>query len=118
MLDDKSAPCFFLGANSPCGFVSRFDSLYDPEGGWHAFVLKGGPGTGKSTLMHRVAAAAQEAHAQVERIHCSSDPASLDAVILPGQKLCIVDGTAPHAWNTDTHKILSGMASRRQRKKT
>ena len=42
---------FFLGANTPQGFVSRFDQLADWREGWREFVLKGGPGTGKSTLM-------------------------------------------------------------------
>lgn len=69
---------FFLGANTPQGFVSRFDQLADPAGGWREFVIKGGPGTGKSTLMKRVAAAAEGRCEQIELIHCSSDADSLD----------------------------------------
>ena len=88
---------FFLGANTPQGFVSRFDQLADPAGGWREFVIKGGPGTGKSTLMKRVAAAAEGRCEQIELIHCSSDADSLDGVILHDVKTSIADGTSPHA---------------------
>ncbi|MCI9273475.1 MAG: hypothetical protein HFE39_05900 [Clostridiales bacterium] len=89
-------PKYFLGANSPSGFVSRFDHLYDPNDGWFCYILKGGPGTGKSTLMKKAAKEAGSAQIDVELIYCSSDPNSLDAVIFPEIKVCIVDGTAPH----------------------
>lgn len=89
-------PKYFLGANTPSGFVSRFDHLYDPDDGWFAYILKGGPGTGKSTLMKRAAKEACSAQIKTELIYCSSDPHSLDAVIFPEIKVCIVDGTAPH----------------------
>ena len=36
-------PKYFLGANTPSGFISRFDHLYDPDDGWFAYILKGGP---------------------------------------------------------------------------
>ncbi|MBQ4100775.1 MAG: hypothetical protein IJC83_04425 [Oscillospiraceae bacterium] len=79
---------FFLGANTPLGFVSRFDMLNNYE----LYIIKGGPGTGKSSLMKKVASGFNNA----ETIYCSSDPNSLDAVILPEQKIAIADGTSPH----------------------
>ena len=88
---------FFLGANTPQGFVSRFDQLADWREGWREYVLKGGPGTGKSTLMGRVAQLAQGRCGRIELIHCSSDADSLDGVILHDLKAAIADGTAPHA---------------------
>lgn len=96
MENEFSCERYFLGANSPSGFVSRFDNLYAPEAGWFAYILKGGPGTGKSTLMKRVAKYAAEKKVKTELIYCSSDPHSLDAVIFPEKKVCIADGTAPH----------------------
>lgn len=87
---------FFLGANSPQGFVSRFDNLYFPDDGWFCYILKGGPGTGKSTLMKRAASVGLEKGIDTELIYCSSDPDSLDAVIFKDIKVCIADGTAPH----------------------
>ena len=87
---------FFMGANTPAGFHSLFDGLYDAGDGWRAYVIKGGPGTGKSTLMKKIAAEADARGFYCERIHCSSDPGSLDAVILPGLKIAVADGTPPH----------------------
>lgn len=87
---------FFLGANAPGGFVSRFCDVYDVREGWRAYILKGGPGTGKSTLMKRVAAEALARGQSVWCSPCSSDPESLDAVVLPDRRTCVMDGTAPH----------------------
>lgn len=87
---------YFLGANSPTGFYSLYDQLLPPEQASAIYILKGGPGCGKSTLMRRVAALAQEAGEPVEHILCSGDPDSLDAILLPGKKAALVDGTAPH----------------------
>lgn len=88
---------FFLGANTPQGFVSRFDQLGDPRGDWRCTVIKGGPGTGKSTLMRRLSDALSDDCKVIEEIHCSSDTDSLDGVIFPEFKLSIADGTPPHA---------------------
>ena len=87
---------FFLGANTPEGFYSLFSELYSPEDGWRLYIIKGGPGTGKSTLMKRIASAADRRGLFCERICCSSDPESLDAVIIPSLKISIADGTPPH----------------------
>ena len=87
---------FFMGANTPTGFYSLFDGLYSARDGWRAYVVKGGPGTGKSTLMKKIAAEADGRGLFCERIHCSSDPDSLDAVIIPGLKTAVADGTPPH----------------------
>ncbi len=85
---------YFLGANSAEGFYSRFAENFAPD--WTAYIIKGGAGTGKSTLMRRFAKRAYESGFSVELCPCSSDPDSLDAVILPSEKIIILDGTAPH----------------------
>lgn len=87
---------YFLGANTPFGFHSLYNELYDPADGWHAYILKGGPGTGKSTFMKHIAQRCDEAGIAYEVIRCASDPASLDALRIPCAKICVADGTAPH----------------------
>ncbi|MBQ3150251.1 MAG: hypothetical protein IJB86_03290 [Clostridia bacterium] len=87
---------FFLGANTPFGFHSLFSELYDPHDGWRAYIIKGGPGTGKSTMMKRIADLCEKEGVMCEKVHCASDPESLDALIFDGKKISIVDGTAPH----------------------
>lgn len=87
---------FFLGANSPQGFVSRFDQLERQKDGWTTYIIKGGPGSGKSTLMKKIAAAMSGDGDYIEEIYCSSDSGSLDGVILHGAQASIADGTSPH----------------------
>lgn len=87
---------YFLGANSPSGFYSLYSELIRPEDARAIYILKGGPGCGKSTLMRQVGQSMEEAGLACEYILCSGDPDSLDALILPEQKVALVDGTAPH----------------------
>ena len=87
---------YFLGANAPTGFYSLYDQLLPPERAQAVYILKGGPGCGKSTLMRRVAGWAEEAGLETEHILCSGDPDSLDALVLPALGTALVDGTAPH----------------------
>ena len=96
MINEFICPCFFLGANSPKGFFAYLDNIYSPEQGWFCYIIKGGPGTGKSSLMKKIAKLAIENNINVEILYCSSDPNSLDCVILSDLKKCIIDGTAPH----------------------
>lgn len=87
---------FFLGANSGRGFQNLFQRFCAPEEHYDLVVLKGGPGSGKSTLMRRMGAAMEEHGESVEYLHCSGDPESLDGVRIPRIGAAMVDGTAPH----------------------
>ncbi|MBQ3817334.1 MAG: hypothetical protein II802_03580 [Clostridia bacterium] len=87
---------YFLGANSCTGFYSAFCESYDPYKGWKAYIIKGGPGTGKSSFMKRFADYAVQKGFDIILCPCSSDPDSLDGVIIPDKKAVILDGTAPH----------------------
>lgn len=87
---------FFLGGNTPKGFYSYYDYLLSQESARKIYCIKGGPGTGKSTLMKKIAAAAVKKGADVELAHCSSDPDSLDGVIIKPAGIAFVDGTSPH----------------------
>lgn len=96
MLDIQTPIRFFLGANTPSGFLGYLDDLYDARDGWRAYLIKSGPGTGKSSLMRAVLARMTALGEEVEAILCSSDPHSLDGVVLPRLKLCVFDATSPH----------------------
>lgn len=87
---------FFLGANSQNGFVSHFDELQNPDKGLFTYLIKGTPGGGKSSFMSRIALETQSKENLTELIHCSSDPTSLDGVILHSAAVSIVDATSPH----------------------
>lgn len=90
---------FFLGSNTPEGFVGTTETLYTPDG-WRVYILKGGPGTGKSTLMRHVYEQLTAVNETGEVFCCSSDPHSLDAVRFPDRRLCVIDGTSPHRIET------------------
>lgn len=92
----ESKATFFLGANTPAGFYSLYDQMLPRGEARRVFLLKGGPGCGKSSLMKRVGAALEEAGEPTEYIRCSGDPDSLDAVIFPRLGAAVVDATAPH----------------------
>jgi len=89
---------YFAAANGYDGFRSCFDEVFDSECFEHIYVLKGGPGTGKSTFMKKISNIAKETSVDCETIYCSSDPNSLDGIILYSErgKFAILDGTSPH----------------------
>lgn len=87
---------FFLGTNTGGGFCSLFDSLTRYDGVWRTYVLKGGPGTGKSCILKRLAQKAEDCGCAFESIVCTSDTQSLDAVYIPERHAAVCDGTAPH----------------------
>lgn len=86
---------FFAGGNTTQGFYSFFHEIMS-EDAKRRFILKGGPGTGKSTFMSKIAAEISSYGYDVERFYCSSDVTSLDGIAIPALEAAVVDGTAPH----------------------
>ncbi|MGD9566736.1 MAG: hypothetical protein AB7V48_00170 [Sedimentibacter sp.] len=87
---------YFAGNNTAKGFYSCFAYVFNPFELNHLYILKGGPGVGKSSFMKKLIAIMQEKNYSVEYIHCSSDNDSLDGIIIPELNIGFVDGTAPH----------------------
>lgn len=83
---------FFLGATTPAGFKGYFERLSREED-MRLYLIKGGPGCGKSGMLKRLSQLASE---PVQRIHCASDPDSLDGLVFLRQRAAILDATAPH----------------------
>ena len=91
---------YFAASNSAQGFLSYYNECFSPCD--KIYIIKGGPGTGKSSLMKRVAKDAEERFYYVEYFYCSSDPESLDGIIIykGDKRIAILDGTAPHVYDT------------------
>ena len=89
---------YFAAANSYNGFISYFDKVFSTKDFTRLYILKGGPGTGKSSLMKRLSHTFSEKSSNIEEIYCSSDPHSLDGVIITynDKRIAVIDGTAPH----------------------
>lgn len=85
---------FYAGSNSSIGFYSLYDEAL--KGLNQVFILKGGPGTGKSSFMRKIGLALIDKGYKLEYLHCSSDNQSIDGIIAPELKLGFVDGTSPH----------------------
>lgn len=85
---------YFAGGNTARGFFSLYDDCLKNLN--RVFILKGGPGTGKSTLMKDIGHKWRNKGYDIEYLYCSSDPKSIDGVMIPSLKVAVVDGTAPH----------------------
>ena len=74
---------YFAASNSCRGFVSYYPACFGTDSGVEKlYIMKGGPGTGKSRFMRDVATYAVDRGADVTYYYCSSDAASLDGVII------------------------------------
>ncbi len=88
---------YFAASNSCLGFHSYYEHCFRHRVD-RLYCIKGGPGTGKSTLMRRAARRAEALGWRVEYYYCSSDANSLDAVLLFGDRgsIGLLDATPPH----------------------
>lgn len=103
-MQSKNEDAYFAASNSAKGFYSYYTECFDLSEIKHLYAIKGGPGTGKSRFMRDVAAYGKEEGFACEWIYCSSDPASLDGIILRrgDQSIALLDATAPHIWEPKT----------------
>ena len=92
---------YFAASNSAGGFQSYYAACFDHARIGRLYAVKGGPGTGKSRFLREVAACGAGHGWQTEYIYCSSDPDSLDGVILTREGssgIALLDATAPHVY--------------------
>lgn len=92
---------YFLGSSGKNGFYSCFSQMMPKIDGQYTYIIKGGPGTGKSSMMKKIASEMEKRDIECERIYCSSDPDSLDGVIFPSLRVSVCDGTSPHTADPD-----------------
>lgn len=85
----------YPGGNTRFGFYSFYDQIVGPEVA-QKIILKGGPGVGKSSFMKKVGDHFSRLGVDVEEHGCSSDPSSLDGIVIGKQQFCLLDGTSPH----------------------
>lgn len=93
---------FFAGGNTCLGFYSLYNNIIQQKDASRIFVIKGGPGVGKSTFMKYIGNAMLEKGYDIEQHWCSSDNNSLDGVVITKLGVCLLDGTAPHVVDPKT----------------
>lgn len=90
---------YFLGNNSGYGFYNCYDNELKSLD--KVALLKGGPGTGKSSMLKKIAAQSRKRGMDYELWYCSGDPQSLDGVYIKDVNAAVVDATSPHASNVE-----------------
>lgn len=88
---------YYAAANTENGFKSLFSEIFSPAALSRLYIIKGGPGTGKSTFMRGIGREAEARGHYVEYYYCSADTGSLDGVKIPALGTAVIDGTPPHA---------------------
>ena len=81
-IQNTNGNAYFAASNSAQGFISYYEEVFRASRIGHIWAIKGGPGTGKSRFLQDVANYASVRGWSTEYIYCSSDPNSLDAIIL------------------------------------
>lgn len=94
-VETENKTVFFAGANTENGFQGMYGDIADERTLDKLYIIKGGPGNGKSTFMRTVAEEGESAGENVEYYLCGSDPDSLDCVNI-GHRFALLDGTPPH----------------------
>ncbi len=84
----------FPGGNTSKGFHSFYDQII-PVDAERIFVLKGGPGVGKSSFMRTIGEEFVNLGYDIELLYCSSDNRSLDGLVIKKANVALIDGTAP-----------------------
>ncbi|MBM7552120.1 hypothetical protein [Thalassobacillus pellis] len=92
----------YFGASTPEGVVDYIPNLTEEL--HKRYFIKGRAGTGKSTLLKKMASAAEELGLDVEVYHCGFDPESLDMIIVRELSFCIFDSTDPHEYFPETSR--------------
>ncbi len=87
---------FFPGGNTSYGFYSFYQYIIDENIAKRKICIKGGPGTGKSSLMKNIGNFFANKGYNIEYHHCSSDNNSLDGIVIKGLEVALIDGTSPH----------------------
>lgn len=95
----------YFGGSTPIGSHDYVPNITE---GVKRYFIKGRPGTGKSTMLKKIAKKAEEKGYDVEIYHCGFDANSLDMVIVRELNFAIFDSTSPHEYfpSKDSDEII------------
>lgn len=91
-----------LGTLTQSGARNTVESI--TKGLERRVFIKGYPGTGKSSLMKKLAVSAIDRGFETQLIWCGLDATSIDMVVIPELNFCIFDSTEPHVYDPDERR--------------
>lgn len=97
----------FASAITPDGPLNYLETVVGPMP--TKYVINGEPGTGKSTLVGKVAATAVEHGYDVEIYHCALDPGKVEHLIIPKLGVAVVTSAEPHVYPPDETDLVIDM---------
>lgn len=100
----------FFGCNTARGFCSFFNFLKEKDKG-RIFILKGGPGHGKSTIIKSVADEMINKGYDVELQFCSLDCNSLDAAVIHSLNLAVAATTGHHVMDPEFPGVVESIVN-------
>lgn len=88
-----------LGTLTPTGAQNTVESMTKNLA--RRLMIKGKPGTGKSSLMKGLADEANARGLDAQIVWCGLDAGSVDMIIIPELNFCIFDSTDPHIFDPE-----------------
>ncbi|ADY57510.1 hypothetical protein Sgly_3246 [Syntrophobotulus glycolicus DSM 8271] len=80
---------YFIEAFTPNGYISLLPKLLAKRK--HTYLLQGGPGTGKSTMIKLIGIQLLDRGYDLDYIRSIRDPDSVAGFLLPKQQICLLD---------------------------
>lgn len=84
----------FAGAITPAGPVHHLETIVGASS--RRYILRGEPGTGKSTIVRKLAEHALNHGFAVELYHCPLDPSKVEHMVIPELSVALVSSCWPH----------------------
>ncbi|MFZ5768276.1 MAG: hypothetical protein ACOY3F_06205 [Bacillota bacterium] len=97
----------FASAITPDGLMNYVETIIGPLP--RKYVISGEPGTGKSTLLKKVAQAALERGLDVELYHCPLNPEKVEHAVIPAVGVALTKSIEPHMWRPAPEDIVVDM---------
>lgn len=92
----KTMRHLFATAITPQGPSSFLKNLFDPVK--RRIIIKGHPGTGKSTILQKISGAAVSLGFKADIFHCSLDPDKVEHIFIPEIDTGVITSAPPHEY--------------------
>lgn len=97
----------FASAITPDGMKNYLDTIVAPC--TRKYIIEGEPGTGKSTLLQKIATAGLERGFHVELYHCPLNPAKVEHIVIPLLGVALTKSIEPHPYTPAPHDTVVNM---------